>query len=99
MGFSKTQINPVFGLSKIENIISLFDLQDVFAQKTNLNAKEGGERFREREDIEKLERGVTKRGDLRGLCGSWGWVWVEEWRGGIKGVELGCAGRGVGGGI
>ena len=50
-----------------------------FGLKINLNAKEGGEPFREREDIEKLERGVTKRGDLRGLCGSWGWVWVEEW--------------------
>ena len=33
-----------------------------FGLKINLNAKEGGEPFREREDIEKLERGVTKCG-------------------------------------
>ena len=54
MGFSKTQINPVFGLSEIENIISLFDLQDVFCSKTNLNAKEERELIRERKkDVER----------------------------------------------
>ena len=64
MGFSKTQINPIFGLSEIENIISLFDLQDVFCSKTNLNAKEGGEVFRERGSY--LGRGRKIMRELRG---------------------------------
>ena len=97
MGFSKTQINPVFGLSEIENIISLFDLQDVFCSKTNLNAKEERERFRVRMilergrflGVEKIMRNWeidVETGKRCGLRSAWvlvWWHWMGSWGGGV----------------
>ena len=104
MGFLKTQINPVFGLSEIENIISLFDLQDVFCSKTNLNAKEERELIREREEwvwggVEELEweLRLSAWGGV-GLCRvALSWCWGVAWE--FKGVEelVLCCGVALGG--